>query len=97
MSQLWENNMEIKGIWMDDPKTKEPSVSLSMLVVSFVGVLVAAGLHMSDIVKDTSVMTEIFYANVALYFGRRFTAGNKSYGLESTNVDQPKEQGTLNV
>lgn len=82
--------MEIKGIWMDDPKTKEPSVSLTMLVVSFVGVLVAAGLQMSNVIKDTSVMTEIFYANVALYFGRKFSAGSKSYETESTSIDQPK-------
>lgn len=83
--------MEIKGIWMDDPKTKEPSVSLSMLVLSFAGVLVAACLHMADVVKDTSVMTEIFYANVALYFGRRFSVGSKSFGGESSNSEQPKE------
>ena len=82
--------MELKGIWMDDPKTKEPSVSLTMLTVSFLGILIAAGLHMADIVKDTSVLTEVFYANVALYFGRKFNSSTKTFG-DSTNVDQPKD------
>ena len=71
-------------LWITDPKTKEPSVSLSMLVVVFVGTLIAACLNMADIVKDTSCMTELFYANVALYFGRRFTVGKTTASSEKT-------------
>ena len=84
--------MEINGIWMDDPKTKEPSVSLTMLVVSFTGVLIAAGLHMADIVKDTSIMTEIFYANVALYFGRRFSMGGKTFSSDPVSNSSEQSQ-----
>lgn len=72
------------NLWITDPVTKQPSVSLSMLVVSFVGVVVAACLHMADVVKDTSVMTELLYANTALYFGRRFTVGKITASSEKT-------------
>lgn len=76
-------------LWISDPKTKEPSVSLSMLVLTFVATLVAAALNMAEIVKDTSCMTELFYANVALYFGRRFTVGGKTASSEKTEESAP--------
>lgn len=75
-------------LWISDPKTKEASVSLSMLVVTFVGALVAAALHMTGQVNDTSIMTELFYANVALYFGRRFSVGGKTASSEKTDGTQ---------
>jgi len=71
-------------LWLSDPKTKEPSVSLSMLVLTFVGTLAAASLHMAGKVENVSCMTELFYANVALYFGRRFTVNGKTASSEKT-------------
>ena len=71
-------------LWLIDPKTKESSVSLSMLVITFVTTLVAAGLHMTGKVTDTSILTEMFYANCALYFGRRFSVGKISTSSEKT-------------
>ena len=70
--------MELKGIWIDDPKDKAPSVSLTLLMASFIGVLVAAVLHMTGVVHDTSVMVEVFYANVVLYFGRKISGKSTS-------------------
>jgi len=72
------------NLWIKDPKTQEASVSLSLLVITFVGTIGAAVLHMADVVKDTSVMSEMFYANLALYFGRRFNIGNKTISSEKT-------------
>lgn len=72
------------NLWITDPQTKLASVSLTMLVVTFVATLVAAGLNMAEVVKDTSCMTELFYANVALYFGRRFSVGKTTASSEKT-------------
>lgn len=71
-------------LWLTDPKTKEASVSLTMLIITFVGSLIAATLHMLGKVDDTSIMTDLFYANTALYFGRRFSIKNKDYNSEKT-------------
>lgn len=71
-------------LWLNDPKTKEASVSLTMLVVTFVGTILAACLHMAGKVESTSVMSELFYGNVALYFGRRFSVGQVSASSEKT-------------
>jgi len=65
-----------------DPKTKEPSVSVSILVVAFVTALVAAGLEMSGKTTTSSISLELFYAASALYMGRKWTS--KSGTLEST-------------
>lgn len=75
--------------WIIDPKTGESSVSLTMLVVTFVLVLVAVCLSMAGVIKDTSIVTELFYGNLALYFGRRLSFSNKTPTTEVT-VDQPK-------
>lgn len=75
-------------LWITDPKTKEPSVSLSLLIVTFVGTLVAAGLQMAGKIESTSIMTEMFYGNVALYFGRKFTVGKTTASSEKTEGGQ---------
>lgn len=76
------------NLWVTDPKTKEQSVSLSMLMVSFVALLVACALNMAEIIKDTSSLTELFFANVALYFGRRFNVKGNEYSSEKTEGSQ---------
>lgn len=73
--------------YLIDPKTKEPSVSLTMLTISFVSLLIGCGLEMTGVIKNTSMLGELFYANTALYFSRRFSVGNKSFG---TTDDTPK-------
>jgi hypothetical protein len=65
------------NVWVDDPVTKLPSVSLTLLVVSFAAVIVAGALNMAGVVASTSLFSEVFYSTVALYFGRRMTVGSK--------------------
>ena len=72
------------NLWVQDPKTKEPSVSLSMLLITFVGVMIAAGLNMAGKIENVSCMTELFYANVALYFGRRFSVNKTTASSEKS-------------
>jgi len=63
--------MNIKKFLFIDPKNGKASVSLTMMLLSFLIVLIAAGLDMSGKVKGTSVILEIFWGTTALYFGRK--------------------------
>lgn len=71
--------------YLNDPKDGKPSVSLTLLMVSFLGVLVAASLQLAKVTDSTSVMTEVFYSTLALYFGRRFTVGSKTFTADQAS------------
>lgn len=75
--------MNLNLLWIADPKTKEGSISLTLLMVTFIAALVACGLEVAGVIKSTSSIVELFYANVALYFGRRFNMNGKSFASES--------------
>jgi hypothetical protein len=76
--------MDLSKLFIKDPKQKEPSVSLTMLVIAFIVAVVAAGLDMAGKVKSTSVTLELFWGVAALYFGRRATLPSKSVIDEKT-------------
>lgn len=61
------------NLWLMDPKTKEKSVSLTLMIVSFVVLLIASTLHISQFTDNTSSLLELFYATAGLYLGRKFT------------------------
>lgn len=63
-------------LWVTDPKTKEKSVSLTLLIASFVVLLAASSLHLTHLTENTSSLLELFYATCALYLGRKFTSKN---------------------
>lgn len=63
--------------WVNDPVSGLPSVSLTLLVVTFAGVIVAGALNMAGVVASTSIFSEVFYSATALYFGRRMNIGGK--------------------
>jgi len=60
-------------MWIVDPRTKEQSVSVTLLITSFVICVIAIGLEISGVVKSTSVAFELYGAAAALYAGRKFT------------------------
>lgn len=70
--------MDLTKLLAQDPKQKEPSVSLTMLLISFIIVLIAAGLEMAGKVKGTSVTLELFWGTAGLYFGRRTSLFSKN-------------------
>ena len=78
------------NIWIEDPNSKTPSVSLTLLVISFTATIVAGALNMSGVVASTSIFTELTYSCVALYFGRRTTFAGKVFSSEpaQTIVDK---------
>lgn len=77
------------NFWLRDPKTKEKSVSLSLMFISFVALLVASTFHLSGVTDNTSSLTELFGICTGLYFGRRFQGksgnalGDKVEGFET--------------
>jgi hypothetical protein len=75
------------NLWITDPKTKESSVSLTLMVISFVALLGASTLHISKLTENTSSLTELFVTTAGLYFGRRFQT-------KSGNSIDPKSEET---
>ncbi len=78
-------------IWVVDPETKKPSVSLTLLVVS---VILFVGLGVLDIlgkIKGIGVFSELFFTATALYFGRRNLDFNKMLENRKTGV-KPNEK-----
>lgn len=76
--------------WLTDPKTKEASVSLTLMVISFVVLLGASTLHLSHLTENTSSLLELFYATAGLYLGRKFTG--KSGNEIETKVEAVEEK-----
>lgn len=72
------------NIWLKDPITNVPSVSLTILVATFVLTVIAGAAHMSGYAQSTSLFAEMFYSATALYFGRRLNIGGKAYASDKT-------------
>jgi hypothetical protein len=64
-------------MWVKDPKGGAKSVSLTLLIISFIIMVVAVVGEMTGKVQTTSIAPELFYACCATYFGRRMKIGNK--------------------
>lgn len=74
-------------MYLKDPSTDKPSVSLTFLVTSFVLVVGFSLASLFDYSKAPEPLMELFYACAALYFGRRVSINNKTY----SSKDQPGE------
>lgn len=75
--------MNLEKVWVKDPKDENaPSVTLTLMVVSFLLVVAVGGLHLAGIVKETSIFLELFYGSLATYLGRRMSFGSKSFGQD---------------
>lgn len=77
-------------MWLKDPKTKEESISLTLLVVSFIAVLVSGTFQVIGRLESTGPFTELLYSFVALYWGRRFTFGGKQFTSEKAEEIKEK-------
>lgn len=65
-----------------DPKNKKPSVSLTLMLVSFILLVILSTLKALEHVNSVGAFQELFYATAALYFGRRVQVGNKLFSSE---------------
>lgn len=73
------------SVWLNDPKTKEKSVSLTILVYSFILLIVVGVFQVLNKVATTGPFSELFYSSVALYFGRRLNFGGKVFTSETAS------------
>jgi hypothetical protein len=78
------NKGEYMKFWLSDPKDKNgsPSVSLTLLMVTFSLTLIAAGLQMFKIVDNISCLPEVLWGLLSLYFLRRFSIGGKTFSSD---------------
>lgn len=58
-------------IWVEDPKDKKPSVSLTLLCVGVIFYIAFAILDRMGKVHGVGAFAELFYTTVGLYFGRK--------------------------
>lgn len=73
-------------MYLTDPTTKTQSVTLTFVIVTFIlatGFCVAAALSL--IKEPPSSLMDLFYSCAALYFGRRFSVGGKTFDANKTN------------
>ena len=71
-------------IFIKDPKTSEPSVSLTLTIISFLTVIVGIiGKWNGSLQIDIAQALNLFYASAALYFGRKWTSGDNSISSKS--------------
>ena len=85
-------------LYLIDPKTKSESVSLTLLVITFVAVLVAIGLNIAKLTESTGPVMELFYSVCALYFGRKINIKGNTFSSDQaqevvTKVEQVTKQG----
>ena len=72
-------------IYLEDPTTNKKSVSLTIMMVSFVLLLGFAVSSCLEYTKSPDPLLDIFYACAALYFGRRVSINGKTFtGKEGT-------------
>ena len=77
-------------MWIKDPTTKEPSVSLSLMLVSFLITIIVSVLQVSKNVDNGGMSFEILALMTSLYFGRRFSVKTKN--MEASSDGPTKEK-----
>lgn len=69
-------------MYLIDPKTNKPSVTLTLMLISF-GLLTVGSIAMIlGKVDSIGALLEVYIANATLYFGRRFTVKTKSLEIK---------------
>lgn len=70
------------SLWVADPVTKQPSVSLTLLVLSTVLMVAGASYETFREVKSSDLLLQLFYTAVGLYWGRK----NLSFNGKQVNL-----------
>ena len=77
-------------MYLKDPKTGEQSVSLTMLVFSFV-LTTAAAIFVFVKTGSSSLLETQFFTLTGLYVSRRITFKGQSFGADTTSQEANKE------
>ena len=62
----------------------EKSTTQTLLILSFLFMVIASVCEMMGYIKTTSILAEVFYTCAAMYTGRRFKFGDKEIGQSSS-------------
>ena len=65
-----------------DPRTKERSVSFTMVIITFVALMIAQGLFIFGKVNNTAQLLEIFISTASLYFGCHISYKGNTYSAD---------------
>lgn len=89
----WLSNRGIPLLWVSDPVTKKPSVSLTFVTVSFILCCVSVIAKWSNVSWlggiNFSDGYELFIASAGLYFGRKLSSGPGGSKLEDSTNPPP--------
>jgi hypothetical protein len=85
LAEVYNKIRILKLPWVEDPKTGDPSVSLTLALV-FTGLLIGSWL----IEKQPGPITEAFWGSLALYFGRKITVAVSSGKVETESEESNK-------
>jgi hypothetical protein len=78
--------------WLNNPSDGKPSVSLSLMVISFAVAMIISILQVFKQVENGGMCLEIFYATSALYFGNKFTARGKQVEVVAEKIQELDKQ-----
>lgn len=79
--------MNIDLLWVKDPSSQTPSVSLTVLIVSLIYLVTMGVLQALGKIQDVGIATEFFGVASGLYFGRRL-----SFSKTGTDVSSDQKQ-----
>lgn len=80
----------MKLVWINDPKDNSPSISLTLLIVTFAITSVLGVLEALEKVKSTGPFVEILLSFIALYFGRRLKFKGQDYSADKAEEIKEK-------
>lgn len=78
------------NLYCRDPKTQEPSVSLTILWLSVIYLITMGVLTALGKINETNVAMEFFGMSAGLYFGRRFNINKGSVEVQPTSNEENK-------
>ena len=81
-----------------DPRTKQRSISFTMLIITFIALLVSQGLLIFGKVNNTGQLLEIFISTCSLYFGTHVIYKGQEYGADKVQkIEQTIEKVTNEI
>jgi hypothetical protein len=83
IAELYNKIRVLKLPWIEDPKTKEPSVSLTLTILFGALVIISWAID-----KAPGPITEAFWGSAALYFGRKITVAVSSGKVNADIEDE---------
>ena len=78
-------------MYLIDPKNGKKSVTLTFLVISFILFAGFSAANALGYAEGVGSFPELFYANTALYFGRRMKIGSKVFSVDQDGTETTNE------